>query len=231
MDRRFKPAVAALILIVDFAGSLAGAGRFEDGVDAARRADYATVVRLWRPLAEQGDARAQSSLASMYENGRGVPKDFVAAASWYQRAAAQGDVGAQLNLGLIYAKGHGVPQDYVSAYMWFDLAAATGEKIAERYRDQVAVKLTPSQLSEGRGLRADGSPSPRPRHRGCSGDGGRANSHGSPSTEGRWVRTLAHRHAFGRGRAGGVACARSRRAGGETLRCRAKRAHPYGLGR
>jgi hypothetical protein len=64
MDRTFKPAVAALILIVDFAGSSAGAGPFEDG-DAARRADYATVMRLWRPLAEQGDARAQSNLALM----------------------------------------------------------------------------------------------------------------------------------------------------------------------
>ena len=118
MDCSFKPAAAALILIVGFAGSAAGAGAFEDGLDAARRADYATVLRLWRPLAEQGDARVQSNLALMYENGRGVPKDFVAAANWYQRAAAQGYVDAQLNLGLMYAKGQGVPQDYVSAYMW-----------------------------------------------------------------------------------------------------------------
>src|SRR5262245_59322564 len=131
MDCTFRPAVAALILIVDFAGSSAGAGAFEDGLDAARRADYATVLRLWRPLAEQGDARVQSHLALMYENGRGVPKDFVAAVNWYQRAAAQGYVHAQLNLGLMYAKGQGVPQDYVSAYMWLDLVAATGDKVAE----------------------------------------------------------------------------------------------------
>ena len=152
MDRRFKPAVAALILVVGFAGSFAGAGPFEDGLDAARRADYATVMRLWRPLAEQGDAKAQSNLALMYENGRGVPKDFVAAASWYQYAAAQGDVGAQLNLGLLYAKGRGVPPDNVSAYMWFDLVAATGDKVAESYRDKVAAKLTPSQISQAQGL-------------------------------------------------------------------------------
>ena len=67
MDCSFKPAAAALILIVGFAGSSAGAGAFEDGLDAARRADYATVLRLWRPLAEQGDARVQSNLALMYE--------------------------------------------------------------------------------------------------------------------------------------------------------------------
>jgi cell division septation protein DedD len=88
----------------------------------------------------------------MYENGRGVPKDFVAAVNWYRQAAAQGYVGAQLNLGLMYARGQGVPQDYVSAYMWFDLVAATGDKVAESYRDKVAAKLTPSQISEAQGL-------------------------------------------------------------------------------
>ncbi len=152
MNRTFKPGLAALIFAVGLAGSLAGAGPFEDGLDAARRADYATVMRLWLPLAEQGDARAQANLALMYENGRGVPKDLGAAANWYQQAAAQGDVGAQLNLGLMYSRGRGVPQDYVNAYRWFDLVAATGDRVAEGYRDKVAAKLTPSQISEARGL-------------------------------------------------------------------------------
>jgi TPR repeat protein len=146
----FKIAAAALI-IASSAGSLT-AGPFEDGLDAARRADYATVLRLWRPLAEQGDARAQSNLALMYDTGRGVPQNFAVAIDWFRKAAAQGDAGAQSNLGLTYSKGRGVPQDYVSAYMWFDLAAASGDKVAERNRDKIGTKLTPAQIAEAQKL-------------------------------------------------------------------------------
>jgi hypothetical protein len=57
VDLTFKAAVAALILAGGLSESTA-AGPFEDGLDTARRADYATAVHLWRPLAEQGDVRA-----------------------------------------------------------------------------------------------------------------------------------------------------------------------------
>ena len=32
---------------------------FKDGMDAYQRGDYATAMRLWRPLADQGNAAAQ----------------------------------------------------------------------------------------------------------------------------------------------------------------------------
>ena len=35
------------------------------------RGDYATALRLWRPLADQGDASAQYNLGVMYAKGRG----------------------------------------------------------------------------------------------------------------------------------------------------------------
>ncbi len=105
----FKAAATVLTLAGGFGGPV-HAGPFEDGLDAARRADYATVVRLWRPLAEQGDIRAQSNLALMYEAGRGVPQDYGAAASWYRKAAEQGDPLAQSNLAVMYAAGRGVPR-------------------------------------------------------------------------------------------------------------------------
>jgi TPR repeat protein len=34
----------------------------------------------------------------MYEEGRGVPRDFREAGIWYQKAAAQGNMQAQANL-------------------------------------------------------------------------------------------------------------------------------------
>jgi TPR repeat protein len=74
MNRTFKAAVAALILAVGFAGS-AAAGPVEDGVAAAKRGDDATALRLFRPLADKGDAAAQYFLGLMYANGRGVRRD------------------------------------------------------------------------------------------------------------------------------------------------------------
>jgi len=49
--------------------SAAVAGPFEDGLAAHDRGDYATALRLWRPLAEQGTADAQHMLGIMYANG------------------------------------------------------------------------------------------------------------------------------------------------------------------
>jgi TPR repeat protein len=42
------------------------AGPVEDAVVEYSRGDYATALRFFRPIAEQGDARAQFVLASMY---------------------------------------------------------------------------------------------------------------------------------------------------------------------
>jgi TPR repeat protein len=45
-------------------------------------------VRLYRAAAEGGDRPAQLALATLYESGRGVAKDPVAACAWYAIAAA-----------------------------------------------------------------------------------------------------------------------------------------------
>lgn len=71
------------------------------GVEAWESGDYATAVKLWRPLAIKGDADAQFNLAQAYRFGRSVPVDMKAAEDWYRRAAAQGHLQAEDNLGLI----------------------------------------------------------------------------------------------------------------------------------
>jgi TPR repeat protein len=124
MNRTFK-AAAALVLAVGFAGSVT-AGPLEDAALAYRIGNYATALELVRPLAEQGNSRAQTRLGGMYANGLGVPQDYAAAVSWYRKAAEQGFTGAQFALGGMYLNGHGVPQDNVIALMWFKLAAANG---------------------------------------------------------------------------------------------------------
>jgi uncharacterized protein len=52
------------------------AGPLEDRLSAYDRGDYATALRVLRPLADQGYAEAQSNLGLMYENGNGVTQDF-----------------------------------------------------------------------------------------------------------------------------------------------------------
>ena len=66
----------------------------QKGNDAYDRGDYATALREWRPLAEQGVALAQFNLGWMYDNGEGVPQNDKTAVKWYTLAADQGDADA-----------------------------------------------------------------------------------------------------------------------------------------
>ena len=70
---------------------------FDEGVAAYDRGDYATALKEYRPLAEQGHAAAQYNLGLMYANGKGVPQDYVQAHMWFNLAAAQGDESGREN--------------------------------------------------------------------------------------------------------------------------------------
>ena len=85
MNLTSKHAVAAIILALSVAAP-AAAGPLDDAEAAIKRRDYATAVRLVRPLAEQGDANAQYNLGVFYDNGLGVPQDKVRAYSDHGRA-------------------------------------------------------------------------------------------------------------------------------------------------
>ena len=102
-----------------------------EGVEAAQRGDFATAMREWKPLAEQGNLRAQYNLGLMYHTGRGVPQDYGAAVEWYRKSAAQGADRAQYNLGTMYHNGQGVPQDYGAAVKWYRRAAEQGYAAAQ----------------------------------------------------------------------------------------------------
>ena len=52
---------------------------FQEAFVAWSKGDYASAFRLWRPLAAQGDAASQFYLATLYEQGRGVPQDYAEA--------------------------------------------------------------------------------------------------------------------------------------------------------
>jgi len=128
---------------------------YEAGVNAFYRADYATALREWQPLAEQGHAGAQYYLGLLYDFHKGVPQDFAMAREWYEKAAAQGHAGAQNNLGGLYEFGHGVPRNDVLAYMWYSLAAAhpAGDEwrdLAAENRDEIAGVMTSAQIADAK---------------------------------------------------------------------------------
>ena len=130
MTRPFKAILAAIILVLSFDAPVA-AGPWEDASSAANRGDYANALRLFRPLAEQGDAHAQFNLGVMYQDGQGVPQNHAEAVKWYRLAAEQGIDRAQYNLGVMYANGRGVPQNYAEAVKWYRLAADQGHASAQ----------------------------------------------------------------------------------------------------
>jgi hypothetical protein len=57
-----RAALFALLTLIAMAGAVV-AGPFEDGQAAFERGDFAIAYRLWRPLAEQGNAAAQFRLS------------------------------------------------------------------------------------------------------------------------------------------------------------------------
>ncbi len=135
------------------AGKDAKAGeKTKAGKEPIDRGDYATALKEWRPLAEQGEARAQTNLGVMYRLGEGVPQDNTEAVRWYRRAAEQGHTKAQFKLCAMYFMGRGVPQDDVQAHMWLNLAAAPGHELARKIRDNLAEKMTPAQLADAQRL-------------------------------------------------------------------------------
>jgi len=69
--------------------------------------DSGNTVDAYRKAAEQGSAKAQSSLGIAYFQGRGVAQDYTQAARWCHKAAEQGVAQAQNNLGLRYNAGQG----------------------------------------------------------------------------------------------------------------------------
>jgi hypothetical protein len=149
--------VVGVLLLLFSAGDFAEAASLRQGMSAFNRHDYVSASRIFIPLAEQGDAAAQSYLGFMFETGRGVPQNYTEAAMWYRRAAEQGDSLAQYSLGLLYDKGFGVPRDVIEAGKWLNLSTAASPRPARearaRIRDAVTTKMTRGELAQAR-LRA-----------------------------------------------------------------------------
>jgi TPR repeat protein len=132
---------------------------FQQGLTAYRAGDYAAALKEWRPLAEQGLAKAQHNLGVIFhKGGRGVPQNYLQASHWYHKAAEQGFAMSQFNLGEMYAGGLGMPKDYVKAYMWYSIANANGDTKGKVSRDVIEKQMTPAQVVEAQRLAREWKP-------------------------------------------------------------------------
>ena len=120
-----------LIILFSLTSNVVWSADYNKGLTAYYSGDYATALREWKPLAEQGDASAQYNLGVMYDKGDGFVQDYKTAVKWYTLAAEQRHASVQNNLGVMYRKGDGVPQDYKTAVKWYTLAAEQGHASAQ----------------------------------------------------------------------------------------------------
>lgn len=121
--RKYLTLIFLLSSALNPAITLAQADRFDAGVAANERGHYATALRAWLPMAEEGVAEAQNNVGHMYEKGLGVAQNYAMAMQWYRRAAEQDLSEAKLNIGLLYYYGYGVATNHREAVSWFRAAA------------------------------------------------------------------------------------------------------------
>ena len=121
------------------------ANQLEDGEQKA-----SAIQQIVNTLEQDGIghfAQLQFDLATLYHEGRHLPKDVARAAKWYRKAAAQGHAPAQINLAMMHLGGDGVKADLFEARKWFTQAADQGDA-----EGQVALGM---MFALGQGVEAD----------------------------------------------------------------------------
>lgn len=141
-------AVLALILLLTFPALAQEDDPFARGMLAANARDFVEAVRLWRPLAEDGDARAAYHVGMVLEAGEGMPADPAEAARYYVLAARAGHAEAGNALAVLLIEGRGLPKDPAEAWAWFAIAAERGSGFAAANRDRLDERLTAAQRSQ-----------------------------------------------------------------------------------
>ena len=146
----FKYSAFSAILLMSISG--ADAKDYNKGVAAYDAGDFKAALKEFLPLAEGGDANAQTYIGLMYDNGEGVIQNDVEAVKWYRLAADQGDADAQNSIGLMYEYGKGIIKNNVIAHMWYNIASSNGAENAAQRRDEIAAKMTREDISKAQAM-------------------------------------------------------------------------------
>ena len=124
---------------------------WDEATKAFAKKQYASAAKLFRPLAEKGNALAQYQIALMHRMGLGLTKDQKEAKKWSRLAARQGNRDAQLMLGSLYSKSDGDElADVVRAYVWYEASAKEGSTEAKKELVSLEKDMSSQQLADAR---------------------------------------------------------------------------------
>jgi TPR repeat protein len=144
-------ALAILLLGLMAIGPAAKADSWSEATAAFARKEYAAALKLFKPLAEKGNALAQYNIALMHKMGLGVPKSEKEARKWARLAAKQGNADAQQLMGSLYYTHSGEESpDVLKAYVWYEAAAGQGNAEAKKDLASLSKEMTPQQIAEAR---------------------------------------------------------------------------------
>jgi hypothetical protein len=93
---------------------------------AARKTDLASDFENALKAAAQGSVAAQSAVAMMYANGKGVQQNYEEAGKWWVKAAEGGDLAAARHAWNLFRNGEGVARNPTIANQW---AVVIGEPV------------------------------------------------------------------------------------------------------
>ena len=114
-----KISVVAISVVLSMFCTFALAISHDDALKAYGAGDFEAAFKIWRPLAEDGDARAQFRVGELYIEGKGVAKNLAHARKWIEAAAQQGYTKAEHRMGEIYRFGIGVTANADTSYDWY----------------------------------------------------------------------------------------------------------------
>ncbi len=103
------------------------AAGWTEGIGYFDKQQYSQAFSEFKPLADQGDRRAQYYVAYMYFNGFGVGRDDQMGLSYLKKSTDQEYEKAQALLGYLYSEGRIIPQDKIMATKLYEAAAESDD--------------------------------------------------------------------------------------------------------
>lgn len=128
----------------------------ERGLGVAQ--DMQRAKNLYQRAAEKGNTRAMHNLGVLAVESTGGKPNYTSAVLWFGKAAEYGIRDSQYNIAVLLARGLGMPKDLVKSYTWFAIVAAAGDTEAAKKRDDIAARLTSSELANANAAAAAFTP-------------------------------------------------------------------------
>lgn len=144
-----------LMMTVEGRAETKQGSEFFQGLTAYNLGKYGKAAVIWSRLAESGNAKAKSSLGTLYYTGSGVPRDFNRARELFLAAAQANIPQAHMFLSLMYRRGDGVRRSYLLSYMWSDIAVGAGHEGATYVVQEIAEHLTGEEVHEAQRLASE----------------------------------------------------------------------------